>query len=88
MLTLSDAAVDTIRELAGGGGLRFSGQADGEEMELEVTAADAPADGDRVVERDGARVFLDDAAADALDDQMLDVEPHGDHVHFVFAPQL
>jgi Fe-S cluster assembly iron-binding protein IscA len=87
MLTLSDAAVDAIRELAGDGGLRFSGHGDGEEMELEVAAADAPADGDQVVERDGARVFLDDAAVDALEDQMLDVEPHGDHVHFVFAPQ-
>ena len=30
---------------------------------------------------------LDATAAEVLDDQVLDVHAHGDHVHFVFSPQ-
>jgi hypothetical protein len=39
------------------------------------------------VERDGARVFLDPAAAEALADQVLGVHAHGDHFHFTFDDQ-
>ncbi len=87
MLQLSDGAVAAILELGGAGGLRFSGHESGGEVELEIEPADDPQDGDETVERNGARVFLDAVAAEALDDQVLDVEEHGDHVHFVFADQ-
>jgi iron-sulfur cluster assembly protein len=87
MLQLSDDAVTAILELAGEGGLRFSGHESDGEVELEIEPADGPQDGDETVERGGARVFLDAVAVEALDDQVLDVEPHGDHVHFVFAEQ-
>ena len=85
MLQLSDDAVDALREL---GTLRFS-IADGgdDEVELDIEAADEPSAGDEVVERDGVRVYLDATAADALSDQVLEIEPHGDHVHFGFSPQ-
>jgi iron-sulfur cluster assembly protein len=87
MLQISDEAVAAILDLAGDGGLRFSGhEADGE-IELEIEPADAPHEDDETIERGGARVFLDPVAAEALDDQVLDVEAHGDHVHFVFADQ-
>ena len=38
-------------------------------------------------ERDGARVFLDAVAADALADQVIGVHAHGDHFHFTFEDQ-
>jgi Fe-S cluster assembly iron-binding protein IscA len=87
MLQLSDDAVAAILELAGEGGLRFSGQESDGEVELEIEPAEGPHEGDETVERGGARVFLDAVAVEVLEDQVLDVEAHGDHVHFVFADQ-
>jgi iron-sulfur cluster assembly protein len=87
MLQISDDAVAAILELAGEGGLRFSGLESDGEIELEIEPAEAPQEGDETIERGGARVFLDPVAAEALDDQVLDVEAHGDHVHFLFADQ-
>ena len=88
MLELADGAVQEIKELAGDGGLRFVGK-EGEEgsVQFEPSLADEPSDGDQVVERNGARVFLDGLAAEKLDDQILEVHSHGDHVHFNFVPQ-
>jgi iron-sulfur cluster assembly protein len=88
MLELADAAVEEIKELAGDGGLRFvANPGDDGDTYFDASLADEPQDGDQVVERDGARVFLDAVAAEKLADQMLEIESHGDHVHFVFAPQ-
>ncbi len=89
MLELTDEAVESLRPICeDGGGLRFTAIDEGDdEAEIQVDEADGPADGDVVVERDGARVFLDPAAAELLDDQILDVEAHGDHFHFGFLPQ-
>ena len=85
MLELSDNAVDEIKELAGDGGLRFVAQ-EGEEgsWSFDPSLADEPAEGDVVVERGGARVFLDAVAAEKLADVILEIESHGDHVHFDF----
>ena len=88
MLQLSEGAVTAIEELAGDGGLRFvAHEIEDGGWEFEPSLADAPEDGDAVVENGGARVFLDARAAEQLDDQILDVHPHGDHVHFEFLPQ-
>jgi Fe-S cluster assembly iron-binding protein IscA len=87
MLQLSPDAVTTIAEFTGGRGLRFVAHETEGEIEFEPTVVDAPEPGDQVVESGGARVFLDTAAAEALDDQVLDIHEHGDHVHFNFSPQ-
>ena len=87
MLEVSDAAARAIVELAGDGGLRLVAAETGDEVELDLSVAEAPAEGDEVVEHEGARVFLDPAAARELADQVLDVHSHGDHVHFTFEPQ-
>jgi Fe-S cluster assembly iron-binding protein IscA len=85
MLQLSDDAVEALREM---GTLRFSiAEAGEDEVELEIEAAEEPSAGDEVVERDGVRVYLDASASGALADQVLEVHPHGDHVHFGFSPQ-
>src|SRR5262245_66503016 len=86
MLELSDEAVRELKDLTGDGGLRFVAveRPDGE-WEFDPSLADEPEDGDAVVERDGAKVFLDPVAAEKLADVILEIESHGDHVHFNFA---
>ena len=85
MLVIDEDAVDA---LAGLGAIRISGDASDGEVELSIEGATEPSDGDEVVEQGGARVFLDAVAADALADQVLGVEAHGDHFHFTFADQI
>jgi iron-sulfur cluster assembly protein len=60
-------------ELPDDAGLRLSGGANGS-SHLSVSAAAGPEEGDRVVEKQGARVFLDRDAAVILDDQVLDTQ--------------
>jgi Fe-S cluster assembly iron-binding protein IscA len=87
MLTLSNDAAEAIRELAGDGVLRLLAHESDEGVEIETVVADEPEAGDEVVEHGGARVALDATASEVLDDQVLDVHAHGDHVHFVFSAQ-
>jgi iron-sulfur cluster assembly protein len=87
MLEVTDAAARAIVEMAGEGGLRFVATSSGDDVELELSVAEEPEDGDEVVEHGGARVFLDPTASGELADQVLDVHSHGDHVHFTFESQ-
>ena len=84
MLVIDDNAVEP---LTGMGALRITAEETDDGVELQIEEASAPTDGDEVVERDGARVFLDPLAAEVLDDQVLGVEAHGDHFHFTFEDQ-
>jgi len=84
MLEIAQDAVDALKQI---GAIRITAEEVGEELELSIANVDGPADGDVAVERDGARVFLDAAAAEALDDQTLGVHSHGDHFHFTFDEQ-
>jgi iron-sulfur cluster assembly protein len=89
VLELTEGAQRAIRkmleeaELGEDGGLRIgSVGVPGGDVELEfdlVAGSDAD---DEVVEAGGARVYLDEVAAEALADMSLAVEEHGDHVHF------
>jgi Fe-S cluster assembly iron-binding protein IscA len=84
MLEISRDAVEALKDM---GPLRITAEEQGEELELSIENATEAADGDVVVEQDGAQVFLDAAAADALSDQVLGVHAHGDHFHFTFDEQ-
>ena len=84
MLELSDDAVEALTQ---SGPLRISAEETEDGVELQIDEATGPKEGDEVVERDGARVFLDPAAADVLADQILGVHAHGDHFHFTFDDQ-
>ena len=84
MLQIADEAVEALRQT---GALRISARTVDGEVELALEDADGPAAGDETVERDGARVYLDAAAAEALADQVLGAHAHGDHVHFTFDDQ-
>jgi Fe-S cluster assembly iron-binding protein IscA len=88
MLELADNAVTAIKELTETGGLRFvAKEGEGGSYSFDPSVEEQPEEGDQVVERDGARVFLDALAAEKLADQILEIESHGDHLHMDFVPQ-
>ena len=78
---------DAVEALQGMGGLRITAVEDDDGVELQIDDATEPREGDEVVERDGARVFLDPLAAEVLADQVLGVHAHDDHFHFTFDEQ-
>jgi hypothetical protein len=84
MLQIAEDAVDA---LAGLGPIRITAEEADGEVELSIDDATDPADGDEVVENGAARIFLDAVAAEALSDQVIGVEAHGDHFHFTFDDQ-
>ena len=79
MLVLTDNAVSAIRsltsqpELPVATGLRIMAQGDGAPS-LQLSLAEGPVAGDEVLEEDGARVFLEPAAAAVLDGKELDAQ--------------
>ncbi|MEH0927617.1 adhesin [Micromonospora sp. CPCC 205558] len=76
MLTMTDNAVLVIRDLANqqdvaqDGGVRIA--ADTEAGSLTVELVPQPVQGDRVVDNQGARIFLDEDAAELLGDASVD----------------
>ncbi|MGW5557306.1 adhesin [Micromonospora sp. NPDC003944] len=76
MLTMTDNAVLVIRDLANQqdvaqeGGVRIA--ADTEAGSLTVELVPEPVQGDRVVDNQGARIFLDEDAAELLGDASVD----------------
>lgn len=78
MLTMTQTAAEAVKQIvarvpqAEDGGVRISdtGSASG----FELTVAPDPEPHDTIVVTDGARVFLDESAANVLDDRVLDAE--------------
>ena len=76
MLTLTDSAVSAIRGLTSGPelpvetGRSIAAQGD-RAPSFQLALAEGPVAGDEVVEEDGARVFLEPAAAAVLDGKSL-----------------
>jgi iron-sulfur cluster assembly protein len=93
MLVLSESASTAISnlvdrpELPEFSGLRMAAE-EGGSGRLGVSTAGMPEEGDQVVEDQGARVFLEPAAAVMLDDKVLDatVDEHG-RIGFVLSSQ-
>jgi Fe-S cluster assembly iron-binding protein IscA len=79
VLTLTDEATTAIRtmlvgrDLPEGAGLRVATAGEGTGR-FKVAMVEAPTSGDEVVETRGARVYLDAAAASALDERTLDAQ--------------
>jgi iron-sulfur cluster assembly protein len=79
MLTITDSAVSAIRSLTSqpdlpvDTGLRIMKQGAGAPS-FQLALTEGPAAGDQVVEEGGARVFLDPAAAGALEFMALDAQ--------------
>lgn len=80
MLVITDTATEVIRtigqhpEQPPDGGLRIATSGGHEARDLVVRPAAAPEDGDKVVEKEGARLFLEEEAAAILDDKVLDAK--------------
>ena len=92
-LMLTDNATDVIRRLSDTGeadaaGLRIAGDDADQPAGLAVALAPNPQEEDQVVEQNGARVYLDPAAAELLEDKVLDasVDETG-RAHFVMVAQ-
>ena len=64
---------DAVEPLKGMGALRITAVETDDGVELQIDDATEPEEGDEVVERDGAAVFLDSMAAEVLADQVLGV---------------
>ncbi len=78
MLTLTENASTVVKSLVdqtGGNeaGLRISQDAP-DSPALHVMPSESPQPGDQVLEEDGARVFLEETAAQTLDDKILDAQ--------------
>ncbi len=84
MLQIDDEAVAALGEL---GTIRITAEDVDGDVEISIDEASEPSEGDEVIERGDVRVFLDQAAAEVLDDQVLGVHAHGDHFHFSFEDQ-
>ena len=84
MLEIAEDAVAALKEM---GALRITAEEVDGEVEIAIEDATEPLDGDKTVERDGAVVYLDAPAAEALADQVLGVHAHDDHFHFSFDDQ-
>ncbi|MCX7520658.1 Fe-S cluster assembly protein HesB [Microbacterium sp. STN6] len=79
MLTLTENASSIVKAIAAQtpgadeGGLRISSAAE-DNTDFAVAVTPAPEPQDQVVESDGAKVFLEENAAVALDDKVLDAQ--------------
>lgn len=93
MLTLTDAAVEAIKDIIGpdapaGTGFRISVEGgDDDEAELALDVEEGPFEGDVIIDAGPVLVYVEESAADMLEETVLDAEPHGDHVHFSLNPQ-
>ena len=79
MLTLTENASTVVKTIvdqsssADQAGLRISQDAV-DSPALHVIATERPLPGDQVLEEDGARVFLEETAAETLEDKVLDAQ--------------
>ena len=99
MLALTEDAVSAVNtiltnaELPEGSGMRISRapssasseNSAGQELELQLSVVDAPAEGDQVIGEQP--VFVEPEAAEALDDKLLDAEIVEDQVRFTVGQQ-
>jgi hypothetical protein len=84
MLEIGEDAVEVLGQI---GAVRITAEEVDGKVEISIADAREPVDGDAVVERDGATVYLDEGAAEVLSDQVLGVQGHDDHFHFTFDDQ-
>jgi Fe-S cluster assembly iron-binding protein IscA len=93
MLAITENAAQAINtlisEMPAGSGLRIAPTE--EPQTLQLSPAPAPSPQDTVVQSAGATLFLEPTVAQALNDQVLDVQPvvtnDGDQYQFALAPQ-
>ena len=94
MLVLTHDAATIIRAIVDQSdkpeesGIRIEArEVQGDEATLELSVAEQPDALDEVVEQEGAQVFLEPLAAEALSDKVLDASVDDGGVRFTLSPQ-
>jgi iron-sulfur cluster assembly protein len=92
MLTISRTAAEAIKRIVSSsstpeGGLKISTTPDESPPSLSLTVAGEPAETDRVVERQGSRVFVEQDAATYVDGKVLDAEIQSGQIRFSLEEQ-
>jgi iron-sulfur cluster assembly protein len=95
MLALTENAVEAIEgilegpAIPDGAGLRIAAMesANGTGAQLQLMLAEGPAESDEVIDDGGARVFIEGATAEFLDDKLLDADVLGEEVQFAITAQ-
>jgi iron-sulfur cluster assembly protein len=92
MLAVTSTAAEAIKGLSsapGAEGVRISSSVPeaGQPLELQLELTQAPEPEDQVLEAAGAQIFLDPAAADVLDDKVLDADVAEGEVRFAVVEQ-
>ena len=89
MLAITEGAAEAIKQIitsspiAEEGGLRISVEPlDDQRARLELSLAESPQPGDSLVQKEGANVFVEEAAATFLDDKVLHASMEEDVVSF------
>jgi Fe-S cluster assembly iron-binding protein IscA len=76
---------DSVEDLPAEGGIRITQETDDEGQQgFALQLVEAAEDDDLILDGHALPVFVEAAAAEALDGTALDGETHGDHVHFGF----
>jgi Fe-S cluster assembly iron-binding protein IscA len=76
---------DSVDDLPEGGGMRISQETDEEgQAAFSLQLVEEPEADDVVIEARALPIYVEPAAAQALDGTALDGEAHEDHVHFGF----
>jgi iron-sulfur cluster assembly protein len=93
VLTITPMAADAIKAILSSspvpeGGLRIATRpASDTRSAFELSLVEGPADTDSVVEEQGSRVFVEDAAAPYLDGKVLDAQIEAGKVRFSLQKQ-
>ena len=89
MLTMTDNAAEAVKRISEGSGLEpdpglriSAGEPTADGTPLELTLAAEPGPSDATVEEGGARLYVEEVVAPALDDKVLDAAVEGDQVRF------
>jgi iron-sulfur cluster assembly protein len=93
VLTITTDAATAIKGIVDtadveGGGLRIYAEPQNDsQASLEIALAPEPGPGDQVLDADGAAVYLEQNAADFLDDKQLDADIEGEQIRFSVTEQ-
>ncbi len=91
MLTLTENAAHAVHDLTeraglpADGGIRIAESPEGGAFDLALVPA--PVEGDALIEQEGARVFVEPAAGEALAEQQLDAQATDEGTGFTLTPQ-
>jgi iron-sulfur cluster assembly protein len=89
MLTITDSAAEAVRRISAGSGLEpepglriSAGEPTPDGTPLEISLTGEAESSDQTVEEGGARVYLEEDVAPALDDMVLDADIQEDQIRF------